>query len=327
MGKDIIKKLDWQNIVGHDFNKKIIENYINQKKLPHSIILSGVNGVGKKLIARHIAKMLMCQQRVCPCGQCQSCVAWEKGGFFGSYVLEGESQLLIDQVRTIKADLSKTSYVSDYRVVVMGEIERLTRPAANCLLKVLEEPGKKIVFLFTTGNIAGVVDTIVSRSTVLRFGRLSREESLKIVTNDAGGFGRDEIVNIMMGKPLFYDSLVRANKSVHVGNVIKFWRLVYAGVDVKQRLTMNVVKSTQNKLNGLYMFWESCIRDFWLWKNGIESRMWWKGVDEISDIHQKINLEDKTLMKMLDGLSFLRRNMHRGLNRKVQLMNWLMINN
>ncbi len=164
------------------------------ERLPHAILLHGPEGIGKTLFAEHFAQSLLCEtpeQGGHACGHCLSC------GWFVQYShpdyrrvrpelldeeesagAEGEAEsdkktaksakapskeIVINQVRALTDFMNLSTHRSGRRVIVLYPAEALNTPAANALLKSLEEPSKNTVFVLVSNSLDRLLPTILSR--------------------------------------------------------------------------------------------------------------------------------------------------------------------
>lgn len=124
-------------------------------KLSHLYLLSGPKGSGKKKVSFEVASFLLDQD-----------IDSVKRGHINVYFIEPENNTIkVEQIEELQAEFSKTSLVSGYRIFIIEHADLFTIPAANKLLKFLEEPTstQTIGFLLTT-NKERVINTILSRS-------------------------------------------------------------------------------------------------------------------------------------------------------------------
>jgi len=153
-----------------EFFKIILRNYYEkQKLLPVGALFGGGSGIGKTTMARVIAASLNCDERVGvePCGVCESCYPIIQGlggvmeldaSFFGS----------IENVRKLRDRLSSYSFV-EYQVIILDECHMMSKEAFNGLLKLLEEPPKRVFFILVTTETDKIIDTVKSRLLEFRF--------------------------------------------------------------------------------------------------------------------------------------------------------------
>ena len=143
--------------------KRLIESEIKSGNVGHSIIISGNSLEMLKIISREVSKLLICANRNL-CDECQSCKLFEAGSSTDFFEFE---KIGIDDVRALKTNLL-LSTDSNGRVVVIQLAEKVSIPAMNSLLKILEEPPSKVYFIITTLNYKDLLPTILSRSRVYK---------------------------------------------------------------------------------------------------------------------------------------------------------------
>lgn len=155
------------NIVGHETLLHSLENDMQHENLAHAYLFSGPEKVGKYIVAKKMAHILQCPNNFCH--ECPTCIQIEKGCHPDTieFVDDGES-IKIEQIRGVIDQLQMTA-PSHYKIFLAEKIERMTLEAAHCLLKTLEEPPEKTIFLFTTASLKNLLPTIVSRMRILNF--------------------------------------------------------------------------------------------------------------------------------------------------------------
>ncbi len=158
--------------------------------LSHAYLLAGPEGLGKLEFAREVGVAM-----VAPCGGCGACADCERarrGAHPDLRVIEREGELIrIEQVAELVAELALKPFAADRRVWVIPEAEQLTPPAANKLLKSIEEPPAHVHFLLVTDRIERVLPTIVSRCQVVDFHPLSDAE-VEAYLRDVHDLGGEE---------------------------------------------------------------------------------------------------------------------------------------
>lgn len=142
-----------------------------QGQMPHSLLIYGPDGVGKKTLARLLCMLLMCQSTAeeKPCGQCDGCVKTMHGSHSNVLYLNASSgaSIKIDDMRTVLSALGQHALEEGNRVIVIEDAGRMTPQAQNALLKSLEEPEAGTFFILTAVSPKELLPTIRSRTNKL----------------------------------------------------------------------------------------------------------------------------------------------------------------
>ena len=152
----------------------------------HAYLLAGRSLEQKEEIVSLFVQALLCQDPAGgnPCGLCASCQAWERGGHPDYHFLQPEgSSLKIDQIRLWHSFFRYSPDLGRHQVFLLERPELLTAPAANSLLKILEEPLPGTVFLLVTEDERSLLPTIVSRCRLVFF-RDARQNQIRVNAND-----------------------------------------------------------------------------------------------------------------------------------------------
>ncbi|MBL8995470.1 MAG: DNA polymerase III subunit gamma/tau, partial [Spirochaetia bacterium] len=155
----------FESVVGQEHVTRTLQNSLRQNRLAHSYLFSGPRGVGKTTLARILVKALNCEKgpTPTPCNVCSYCVEINEGRSLDYQEIDGASNRGIDQIRELNQSLGYLSPNQRHRVFVIDEVHMLTTEAFNALLKSLEEPPPKVVFVFCTTEAHKVPLTIRSR--------------------------------------------------------------------------------------------------------------------------------------------------------------------
>ncbi len=155
------------NIIGHDKQLEQLETDISTGNISHAYLLCGPGHIGKYTVAKKIASILQCENNFC--GVCPTCVQIRKGSHIDTMEFENNHESLkIDQIRDIIARCNMSPQ-GKYKIVILQSIGRMGLDAANALLKTLEEPPPRTIFIMTTSNIREILPTVLSRTRVIRF--------------------------------------------------------------------------------------------------------------------------------------------------------------
>ena len=156
---------NFEELVGQDFVTQTIKNSIANKKIPNAYLLSGPKGCGKTSTARIISKALNCVNgpTATPCNECVNCISITNGNNTDVIEIDGASNTRIDDVRTIQEEIQYPPTNCNYKVYIIDEVHMLSKNAFNALLKTIEEPPARVIFIFATTEINKVPATIRSR--------------------------------------------------------------------------------------------------------------------------------------------------------------------
>jgi DNA polymerase III subunit gamma/tau len=168
----------FSEIVGQQHVTRTLANAINSNRVAHAYIFSGVRGVGKTTSARILAKALNCVKGPTaePDGTCDSCREISAGTSLDVLEIDAASNRGIDQIRELREMVRYAPASSRYKVVILDEAHQLTDEASNALLKTLEEPPERVVFILATTRAEDLVETIKSRAQLFQFRALSFKE-------------------------------------------------------------------------------------------------------------------------------------------------------
>lgn len=153
-----------------DLHSEIIDYFdlqITNDKIRHLYLLTGEKGIGKKTLAKSIAKKLLCtsNEPKLPCGSCLSCRTFEAGTNADFLLVQNDDKnILISESRRILDELSLKPINSKRKVVVIVDVQKLTVQAENSILKAFEEPPAYAVIIMTCTDKDVLLETIVSRA-------------------------------------------------------------------------------------------------------------------------------------------------------------------
>jgi DNA polymerase III subunit delta' len=141
--------------------------------LPHALLLSGQNGLGKLEFANCLAAAVLCNNKSeFPCGQCKSCHLLLANNHPDLFVIQPEEKstaIKIDQIRELVTTLGQTSLQGGYKIVIIEPADYMNVAAANALLKTLEEPSGRTLFILLTSMPTVIPATIRSRCQQIVF--------------------------------------------------------------------------------------------------------------------------------------------------------------
>ncbi|MFW5698425.1 MAG: DNA polymerase III subunit delta' [Planctomycetota bacterium] len=174
-------------IQGHVAAIRILHRLLAAGRLPSALILAGAPGIGRRTLALAVAQSLLCREP-CDgdaCGECESCHLVAAGNHPDLEALPPDTAVAHIDVRTVRDEIvaraGESPLMGQRRAFVLPAVERLRGPAANALLKVLEEPPAGAHFLLTSGYVEGLLPTIRSRSQIIRLQPLDRAEVERVL--------------------------------------------------------------------------------------------------------------------------------------------------
>ncbi len=138
-----------------------------QHKIPHALLLIGVDGVGKSALSEEISRLFLCEQSLHnqPCGVCHSCRLTQNKSHPDVHIYGADDarSIGVDVVRELNGMVTKSAQLGRGKVAIMHHAERMTESAANALLKTLEEPSGNTLIILMVDSSMKLLPTIVSR--------------------------------------------------------------------------------------------------------------------------------------------------------------------
>lgn len=169
---------NFKDMVGQEHVTKTLLNALKQEKVAHAYLFSGPRGTGKTTTAKVLAKALNCEQRngVEPCNECSACLSIDQGNAMEVLEIDAASNRGIDEIRDLREKVRLSAGESKYKVYIIDEVHMLTTEAFNALLKTLEEPPERVVFILATTEVHKIPLTILSRVQRFEFHRIPLEQ-------------------------------------------------------------------------------------------------------------------------------------------------------
>ena len=167
----------FEDIIGNNKIKRELTNLVELNRCPHSMLFIGTAGIGKRLIAREFAKMILCEEEDKYCGKCKSCLEFDSNNNpdFGEIEPDGNN-IKIDQIRELQKRIVESPVISQRKVYIINDADTATKEAQNALLKTLEEPPAFANIILIGSNESNFLSTIKSRCMILRFEDIAKEQ-------------------------------------------------------------------------------------------------------------------------------------------------------
>lgn len=264
----------FENIIGNEKVKAILNKTIDTNSILHSYIFSGIDSIGKKMFAKEFAKSILCtSEENKPCGKCKSCVEFENDNNLELNIIEPDGNTIkIDQIRLLQEKIYEKPIISNKKVYIINNSELMNTQAQNCFLKTLEEPPEFAVIILITSNENNLLSTIKSRCIKIKFDKVSNEEIEKYIKKNQiienitkqlidaceGSIGKanklaekieqyqavDELVEVMKSKSII-DSLVEMKKvSKYKDEIIEL--LDYMNVILMKKIDLKKTKCIEH---------------------------------------------------------------------------------
>ncbi len=223
------RPMQFGEVVAQNHVSTTLMNAIKNNRLATAYLFSGPRGVGKTTSARIFAKAINCDKGpiATPCNECPSCTEITAGRSLDVFEIDGASNRGIDEVRNLRENLKYAPNKGKHKIYIIDEVHMLTNEAFNALLKTLEEPPPRVLFIFATTEPHKVPATILSRCQRYDFRRIPLAEivdQLRMICKKEKIKIDDESLYLIAKKA---DGSMRDSQSL-LDQVVSF-----CGVDVK----------------------------------------------------------------------------------------------
>jgi DNA polymerase-3 subunit delta' len=209
----------FESIIDQNRPIRILTAFLQKGTIPHALLFTGIEGVGKERAAVALAMACNCAASregsesepvgirtndLCntgrpfttqPCGSCKSCRKIESDIHPDIIRLKPSGPFIkIDQIRTLCRTLAMKPYEAGMRVVIISEAQAMNPAAGNALLKMLEEPPARTILVLTAAHTSDLLPTIVSRCQHIRFNPISKINLESVLVREHGIDAGDAIV-------------------------------------------------------------------------------------------------------------------------------------
>ncbi|MFH0724960.1 MAG: DNA polymerase III subunit delta' [Pseudomonadota bacterium] len=187
---------------------RILSAFFHTGKMPHAMLFTGVDGIGKRSAATAFAMACNCTgdkvsieaESSCTgsmpgnaakvpavCGRCRSCRKIQADSHPDIIRIEPAGQYIrIAQIRELLGTLAMKPYEAKLRVVIISDAHAMNPEAGNALLKILEEPPESTILILTASGTADLLPTIVSRCQQIRFNPLPLKRLAALLVEKEG---------------------------------------------------------------------------------------------------------------------------------------------
>jgi len=162
---------NFDELVGQESIAQTLSLALDNNRLSHAYLFSGLRGSGKTSTARIFAKALICEEGIThkPCEKCQNCIMSSENRHVDIIEMDGASNRGIDDIRELVEQTKYKPAIARFKIFIIDEVHMLTTQAFNALLKTLEEPPSYVKFILATTDPLKLPATILSRTQHFRF--------------------------------------------------------------------------------------------------------------------------------------------------------------
>ncbi len=182
-------------IIGHQREQQKLIQLFLKDSIPHALLFSGPEGVGKRSIAEWFLKKVNCEKDPSPCGECSSCSEIEKGTHPDMMMtVKDNGEIKLNQIEEISRRVSYKGSRSRFKGVIIDQAHLMNHQAQNALLKTLEEPSEDTLIILITEHPNLLLSTILSRVFEMKFSFVKENEIKEHIKDDA-------VVKLSLGRP------------------------------------------------------------------------------------------------------------------------------
>jgi DNA polymerase-3 subunit gamma/tau len=230
----------FDEVTGQPHVTEPLRNAIRTNRVPHALLLCGPRGVGKTTLARILARCLNCEKgpTETPCGACSSCREIAEGRSTDVQEVDAASRTGVDDVRDLIEAVRYAPSPGKHRIFVVDEVHMLSTAAFNALLKTLEEPPPRSLFVLCTTNPEKIPFTVVSRcqrydlrrigaaDVAARLAEVCRAEGVSISAQSLGAIARESEGSLRDGLTLLDRVIASGGNEVDDARVAEILDLI-----------------------------------------------------------------------------------------------------
>ena len=178
--------MSFERVIGNEEVKNYIRKNLENNNILHSYLFLGTEGIGKLLLAKEFAKYILCLENKSGCN-CKSCLCYDGNNHPDFKVINEEGETIkIEQIRNLIEKVIEKPIVSEKKVYIINDCDKMTKEAQNCLLKTLEEPPEFVTIILISSNENLLLNTIKSRCMKIKFNNIPNEDLYKYSIDTIG---------------------------------------------------------------------------------------------------------------------------------------------
>lgn len=179
--------MKFADIIGNNDIKIYLNKSIENKNVLHSYLFLGNSGIGKLIFAKEFARKILCFENTKEECTCKSCTCFNGKNHPDFYLInENGENIKVDTIRNLTEKVIEKPIISNKKVYIINDCEKMTKEAQNCLLKTLEEPPEFVVIILISSNENLILNTIKSRCMSIKFHNIEDKDLMLYAKNKLG---------------------------------------------------------------------------------------------------------------------------------------------
>ncbi len=182
-------------IIGHQKKQDELRLLFEKDNIPHALLFTGPEKIGKRTIALWFLKMINCKSDNSPCLECCNCTEIDKGIYSDIWqVFPEEKEICHHQIEEIIEKVSFKGTKGKFKGVIVDNAHLMNFQSQNTILKTLEEPPPRTIIILISEHPQTILSTIISRSFIVNFNFVSDKDINNAINNS-------EVTKLSLGRP------------------------------------------------------------------------------------------------------------------------------
>ena len=306
----------WLEPVWGDWQKSL-----DAERFPNAVLVNAPDGLGVDSLLEQLSAALMCANYESEaCGFCHSCELVKSGSHPDLHRIQPEKEgkaITVDQIRASNRWALESSQLGGYRVIMIDPAEAMNEASSNALLKTLEEPSSKCIFVLTTSNTSILMPTIRSRCQQTTITSPSAITASEWLSKELSKTVPPYVLALVNNAPLTAKTMVESGEVEACDKVLRQFVKVVDGTDVDlMSFATTLSKEPTKHLSWIWYLLSDVQKKHF----GVESESFIPSSQKLKDVLDYPNAYklSKTLAALIEQLK-----QHPGLNTELLIMNWL----
>jgi len=320
-------------VIGQDKILSLLDYSLKTDAIAHAYLLVGPRHVGKGTLAINLAQALNCDGPELPCGQCRSCqrILEGKHADVTPIGLDSKTEIGIDDIRGLQRLANLPPYEGKCKVFIIDDAEYLSTEAANSLLKILEEPPQRVVWLLLAAEEGRLLPTVISRCQRLELKPVPSERVQEVLVNSYNvDANKAKLLTQLCHGRLGWAVSALTNDDIleqRSQRIVKLVSLLTASLEQRFAYAQELASQfSQNRRGGaeIIEIWLDWWRDLMLIKGGCKEAI--INVDYETTLKKQVGeLSLSEIKGFLANLCLLQEEISKNVNPRLAL-EWLMLN-